>query len=77
MKRMIAAGLGLLMLAGCTAAERGAATGSLLGAGIGAIVGDGKGAVIGAGAGAIAGGVIAQETCRERNRYRYHKRRCR
>lgn len=75
--RTVAATFALAMLAGCTAAERGVATGSLIGAGIGAIAGDGRGAVIGAGAGAIAGGVIAQETCRKRNRYRYYKRRCR
>ena len=77
MKRTIAATLGLFMLAGCTAAERGAATGSLLGAGIGAIAGDGRGALIGAGAGAIAGGVIAQERCKRKNYYRYYQRRCR
>ena len=77
MKRTIAAGLGLLMLAGCTAAERGASTGAVLGAGIGAIAGDGKGALIGAAGGAIAGGVIAQERCKRKNRYRYYKRRCR
>ena len=77
MKRTIAATLGLLVLAGCTAAERGAATGAGVGAIIGGIVGDGKGAAVGAGLGAISGGVIAQETCRKRNRYRYYKRRCR
>ena len=77
MKRIAAAALGLLMLGGCTAAERGVATGAGVGAIIGGIVGDGRGAAIGAGIGAVSGGVIAQETCRKRNRYRYYQRRCR
>lgn len=61
MKNIMLAGVATLMLAGCTATERGAATGAAVGAGVGAIAtGDIEGAAIGAGVGAVAGALIGR-----------------
>ena len=83
MKKMMMAGAAVLMLAGCTATERGATAGALGGAAIGAAVDGKRGAAVGAGVGAIAGGVAGSgrdrgQLCTYRNRFgRLYRARCR
>jgi hypothetical protein len=56
--------VGMFVIAGCTATQKGATVGAAAGAGLGAIIGHqsghgGQGALIGAGAGALGGALIA------------------
>jgi len=66
MKQVLVLVLGVILIAGCTTVQRGAATGAVLGGGLGAIIGHqsgstGEGAGIGAAAGAIGGAIIAEQ----------------
>ena len=61
----------ILLLAGCTATERGAAVGAGTGAVIGgATTGNVRGAAVGAGIGAVAGALIGRASEPGRCRYR-------
>ena len=61
--RITAAIVGLLMLAGCNATQRGAAVGAGVGATAGAIAtGSARGAAVGAAAGGLAGALIGRAT---------------
>ena len=61
--RTAAVAVGLLMLAGCNATQRGAAVGAGVGATAGAIVtGSARGAAVGAAAGGLAGALSGRAT---------------
>lgn len=56
----------ILLMAGCTTTQKGAATGAAVGAGIGAIIGHqsgetAKGAAVGAATGGLAGALIGEQ----------------
>lgn len=79
--RMTAAGAMLLVAAGCTTTERGAAVGAGTGAVIGAVAtGNVKGAAVGGAIGAVAGALIGKSMSpgyciyRDRNGRRYEAR---
>jgi phage tail tape-measure protein len=66
MKKFAVVLVGVAMLAGCTATQKGATFGSILGAGAGAIIGHqtgnaDKGAIIGGALGAGAGAVVGNK----------------
>jgi len=71
--RVTAAIVGLLMLVGCNATQRGAAVGAGVGAAVGAVAtGSAGGAAVGAAAGGLAGALIGRASedgkCRYRDR---------
>ena len=74
MNKILCAVLALFVLAGCTATERGAATGAAIGGVGGALLGDRRTAAVGALGGAVVGALIGQS--RDRQGYcRYRDRR--